>query len=126
MYKILSYLKYLGIFILFIITIAIITSLVNLIGLNISFINKLSIILITIVFFLVSAIASGNTKEKGYLLGIKLGVLFIFFLILTNLILFKSPFNIDRIIYYIILFVSSVLGGSFGKNFNIKKLAKNS
>ena len=93
-------------------------------GLNSSFINKLSIILTAVSFFLVSAIASSNTKEKGYALGIKLGLVFIIFLIITNLIFFKSPINIDRFIYYIILLASSILGGSFGKNFNIKKLAR--
>ena len=90
MYKLLEYLKYIGIFTLFII----------------------------------SAKASNNLNEKGYILGIKLGLLFVILLILLNLIISKSPFNIDRIIYYIILIASSILGGSFGKNFKIKKLGR--
>ncbi|MBE6154932.1 MAG: TIGR04086 family membrane protein [Firmicutes bacterium] len=124
MYKILNYIKYLGIFILFVIGIAVIASLINLTGINTKFVNKLSIILTAVSFFLISTKASQNSKEKGYLLGIKLSIIFILFLIITNLIFFKSPINLDRIIYYIILLASSILGGSFGKNFNIKKLAK--
>ena len=68
--------------------------------------------------------ASKNITEKGYILGIKLGLLFVIFMILINLIFFKSGFNIDRIIYYTILIISSILGGSFGKNLKIKKLAR--
>ncbi len=124
MYKLLEYLKYIGIFTLFIIGIALITSLINLTNLNTNLINKLSIILTAISFFIVSAKASNNLNEKGYILGIKLGLLFVILLILLNLIISKSPFNIDRIIYYIILIASSILGGSFGKNFKIKKLGR--
>ncbi len=124
MSKLLEYLKYIGLFIIFIIVIAIITSLINLTGLNSNFISKLSIILTAISFFIISTLASQNNNEKGYIIGLKLGILCIIFLVLINLIMFKSGFNIDRIIYYIILICSSILGGSFGKNFKIKKLAR--
>lgn len=124
MLKVLNYLKYIGMFILFIIGIALITSLINLTGLNTNLINKLSVILTALSFFIISAMASKNFKEKGYILGIKLGVLFVVLMILINLIFFKSGFNIDRIIYYIILVFSSILGGSFGKNLKIKKFSR--
>lgn len=124
MYKVLEYLKYIGLFFLFIIVIAVITSLINLTGINSTFINKLSIILTALSFFIVSALASKNTEDKGYILGIKLGLLFVISLIIINLIVFKSSFNIDRLIYYTILIASSILGGSFGKNIKIKMLNK--
>ncbi len=124
MSKLLEYLKYIGIFIIFIVVIALITSLINLIGINTNFINKLSIILTAISFFIISAKASNKLPEKGYILGIKLGLLLVILLILINLIIFKSNLNIDRIIYYIILISSSILGGSFGKNIKIKKLGR--
>ena len=41
-----------------------------------------------------------------------------------NFIFFKSSFSIDRLIYYIILIISGILGGSFGKNLKIKKLSR--
>jgi len=124
MIKILNYLKFLGLFSLFIIVIAIISSLINLTGLNSILINKLSVILTAISFFIVIAIASNEFNEKGYILGIKLGLIFIISLLLINLLIFKSSFSIDRFIYYTILLASGILGGSFGKNINFKKSKK--
>lgn len=124
MLKVLSYLKYIGIFVLFIVGIAIVTSLINLTGFKPNLINKLAVILTALSFFIISALASKNIAEKGYILGIKLGLLFVISMILINLIFFKSGFNIDRFIYYTILIISSILGGSFGKNLKIKKLAR--
>lgn len=124
MYKLLEYLKYIGIFIIFILIITLFTSLINLTNINTIIISKISIILTAISFFIISSNASNKLNEKGYILGLKLGLLFCLLLILTNIIFFKSSFNIDRIIYYIILIASSILGGSFGKNFHFKKIKK--
>lgn len=116
MYKFLNYLKYLGLFILVIIGIATITSLINLTGINSSIISKLGVIITAISFFIISALASKDSNELGYILGIKLGILFIIFLVVVNFLVFKSNFKVDRLIYYAILFISSLFGGSFGKN----------
>lgn len=120
MYKVLQYLKYLGIFMLVIICIGVITSLINLTGISNNLISKISTILCAFSFFGVVASASKNTNEKGYILGVKLGLIFIISLIIINLILFKSNMSVDRIIYYIILLASGILGGSFGKNLKKK------
>ena len=119
--KILTYLKYFGLFFIFIIAIAVITSLINLTGIKSVTISKLSVILTAISFFVIAVLASHKTKERGITLGLKLGLSFVILLILINLIVFRSPFNIDRLIYYIILIASSILGGSFGKNIKFKK-----
>ena len=121
MYKILEYLKYLGMFILIIVGSAIISSLINLTGLNSSFISKLSVILTALSFFIIACLASLKTQEKGIVLGLKLALIFVVLLILINLIFFRSGFNIDRLIYYIILIASGMLGGSFGKNIKTKQ-----
>lgn len=117
MVKVLNYLKYIGIFFLFIVVIGVITSLVSLTSLNNGFISKLGIILTGVSFFVVSGLASRNSEELGYKLGIKLSVIFVVSMMLINLVFFKSGFSIDRVIYYIILICSGILGGSFGKNF---------
>lgn len=122
MYKVLEYLKYTGIFFLFIIGIAIINSLLGLMGIHNPFTTKLAIILTALSFFIVASLASHKTNEKGYILGMKLGLFFIILLLFINLIIFKSNFSIDRFIYYVILLASGILGGSFGKNIRIKKL----
>lgn len=124
MYKLLNYLKYIGLFIGFIMGIAIISSLINLTGLNSAIVNKIAVILTAISFFIISTIASKKINEKGYILGIKLSLIFVFLMIIINLIFFKSGISIDRIIYYIILIISSILGGSFGKNLKIKKFSR--
>lgn len=103
-----------------IIIIAIITSLINLTDIGSTFISKLGIILAAISFFGVASFASLENNEKGYIIGLKLGLIFVLTLIIINLIVFKSSFTIDRIIYYIILIASGILGGSFGKNFKKK------
>ncbi len=121
MYKVLEYMKYLGLFILFVIGIAAFTSLINLTGISSTIISKLGVILTAISFFIVSTLASRKSQDKGYLLGIKLGLIFVITLIIINLIVFKSNFNIDRFIYYTILIASGTLGGSFGKNLKAKK-----
>lgn len=121
MNKLLNYLKYFGLFCIFIIVIAIITSLINLTGIKSITISKLSVILTALSFFIISVLASNKTKERGIVFGLKLGLSFIIILILVNLIVFKSPFNIDRLIYYIILLASSLLGGSIGKNIKLKR-----
>ena len=121
MNKIIEYLKYFGLFILIIIGIAIITAGINLTGINSNTINKLSIILTPLSFFIITCLASNNTKQKVFILGLKLGLSFVIFLILINLIIFRSSFNIDRLIYYTILILSSLLGGAIGKNIKFKK-----
>ncbi len=124
MYKILEYLKYLGLFLLLVVGIAIITSLISLTGLNSVVISKVSVILTAISFLIITALASHKTKERGIILGLKLGLACIILLVLINLIVFKSSFNIDRIIYYTILLASGLLGGSLGKNIKLKKKLK--
>lgn len=118
MLKIFEYLKYLGLFCLFIIGIALFTSIISLTSMSTPLINKLSIILTAISFFIIVTLASHKISEKGYILGLKLGLIFIIMLILINSFLFHSKFTLDRLIYYIILLTSGILGGSFGKNIN--------
>ncbi len=120
MNKLLNYLKYYGLFIIFIVVIALITSLINLMGIKSVTISKISVILTALSFFVITILASRKTKERGIILGLKLALLFVIFLILINLIVFKSPFNIDRLIYYVILIISGLLGGSLGKNLKRK------
>ncbi len=124
MKNIFIYLKYLGLFFLFIIGISLFTSIINLTNINSTLISKIGIILTAISFFIISTLASNNSHEKGFILGAKLGITFIISLILINLILFRTKFTIDRFIYYTILLFSSILGGSFGKNFKLKKFSR--
>jgi len=118
--KFFQYMKYIALFMILIFFITCFISLINLTNINSKTISKIGVIISALSFFFISAKAASSFKEKGYILGIKLGFIFIMFLILINLFIFKSPLSIDRLIYYIILIASSILGGSFGKNIHIK------
>ena len=57
-----------------------------------------------------------KAKEKGYLEGLKIGVSIILLLILINLIFYRTGFSLERLIYYIVLILSSTLGSMLGIN----------
>ena len=57
-----------------------------------------------------------RSKEKGYLAGLKTSLLLLSILIIINLILTKKLFSISSLIYYIILILISVFGGTIGIN----------
>ena len=70
-----------------------------------------------IVFFsIIGFIYGKKTPSKGYLEGLKIGGIYIFFLIFINLIFFQNRFSIHRIIYYCVLILSSTLGSMIGIN----------
>ena len=116
-----SYLKAFGIFFIFIILLALITSIINLTNINSITVNKISVILTAISFFVIPLLFAHKSNKRGIILGLKLSLSFVLLLILINIIFFKSPFNIDRLIYYLILIISGILGGSFGKNIKLKR-----
>ena len=84
-------------------------------------VNKISVILTAISFFVIPLLFAHKSNKRGIILGLKLSLSFVLLLILINIIFFKSPFNIDRLIYYLILIISGILGGSIGKNIKLKR-----
>lgn len=85
----------------------------NLISPNINKILKIIIILVNI--FISSFILGKSTTSKGYLEGIKLALILIPTFILTSLIT-SSPLKLKVLIYYIIIFITSILGSMIGIN----------
>lgn len=78
--------------------------------------NTLRIIklLIPIITIFIAAFRMGkNSKKKGYLQGIYLGVSFIIFILLVNLLFFKI-FDTKLLIYYLIILFVSAFGGMLG------------
>lgn len=83
----------------------------------INFINKetLSIFKITISFFslFLGGIYIGRHSNKsGYLEGLKIGLIFIVFLLILNLLL--HSFELKNLFYYLILILSSIFGSIIG------------
>lgn len=64
-------------------------------------------------------IGKGSIK-KGYLEGIKFGLLFYFFICLVDFILFGCKFNMKFVIFGLIIVFSSMFGGMVGILFKKK------
>ena len=79
-------------------------------------VNVLGMIYLIILFLVLGFKNGKKANEKGYLVGLKIGLLLIFGLIFLNLILYHSHFKFIRIIYYLILIFASILGGMLGIN----------
>ena len=70
--------------------------------------------------FIIGIITGKNTNSKGYLKGLLVSVICILILTLLSII-FKFTLNINSIIYYIILIISTIFGSMLGINKKTKK-----
>ena len=79
--------------------------------------NNYLLLLSSFISMLVGGIYIGlRSKEKGYVEGIKIGLISIFILMILSIILYKTNINSKNIIYYLILLSSSILGSMIGIN----------
>ena len=79
--------------------------------------NNYLLLLSSFISMLVGGIYIGfKSKEKGYLEGLKIGLISIFILMILSIILYKTNINSKNIIYYLILLSSSILGSMIGIN----------
>lgn len=70
-----------------------------------------------LLFSFVSGISCGRKAlKRGFLEGIKIGGIFLLILLFLNLIFFQTPFSIKRLLYYCLIFISSIAGAMFGIN----------
>ena len=83
----------------------------NIIGINITNISK--IIILGLSIFIGSFSLGKMALKKGYLEGLKFGLLITFILFFLNLIITKN-IKIRLIILYIIINITSILGSMFG------------
>ena len=114
-----NYLKILGKSFLYMISILFISTIVitilnyfNIFGGKLVTIFKIIIALISM--FVGGFIVGKNSKEKGWLEGLKLGLIIIAILFLVNWIILKQDWNVRNLIYYLILLTSSVFGSMIG------------
>lgn len=111
-----SYLKKIGIFLSIIIIFCIITSLLNLIGISKNITSIITLIFQVSLFFMYGFIHGKKTDKKGFIEGLKVGILLIIIIFLLSLILFDYDFKVSNLIYYLILGLVSIFGAIFGKN----------
>ena len=84
----------------------------NILGTKLVTMFKIIIALVSI--FVGGFIVGKNSKEKGWLEGIKLGLIILFILIIINYLILKQTFEIRNLIYYLILVSSCIFGSMIG------------
>lgn len=86
-----------------------------------SVITVMKLIIPIVSFFIGGFLISKNSREKGWLEGLKCGGLFLVFMLLFSFLILKKSFMVTDLIYYLILLVGSVFGGMVGINFTTKE-----
>ena len=67
--------------------------------------------------FIGSFIVGKNSKQKGYLEGIKFGLILLLIVSIINFIGYSTKFNIKYIMFGLIIIISSMTGGMTGIGF---------
>lgn len=116
-----NYLKLLGKSFIYIVSILLISTLVvtilnyfNIFGSKLVTFFKIVIALISM--FVGGFIMGKNSKQKGWLEGLKLGLIILLILVLMNYLILRQSFEIRNLVYYLILLSSSVFGSMIGIN----------
>ncbi len=79
-------------------------------------VTNILIIMIPILSLILGGFYIGKKAiKRGYLEGLKLGIIFILIIVIINLIL-QENFNLKDIIFYLILLSSSIFGSMVGIN----------
>ena len=68
------------------------------------------------ILFIAGFINGKKRIKNGYVAGIITGLIFISILFLISIFIFRVPMNMAMFIYYIILFLSSIIGSMVGIN----------
>ena len=76
----------------------------------------LFIIFMMILFLIIGYKYGKKADKKGYIEGLRIGFSLILVLLFINLIFYNSNFSLERVIYYIILILSSIFGSMIGIN----------
>ena len=82
---------------------------------NNNIIDVLKLLIVLVSIFINSYFIGKNSKNKGYLEGLKFGSIFIIFILFYNL-LFINDFTFKIIIYYILILVTSMVASTIGIN----------
>lgn len=116
-----NYLKLLGKSFIYIVSILLISTLVvtilnyfNIFGSKLVTFFKIVIALISM--FVGGFIIGKNSKQKGWLEGLKLGLIVLLILVLLNYLILRQSFEIKNLVYFLILLSSSIFGSMIGIN----------
>lgn len=107
-----SILKFLG----FLVGGSIVISLLYYLLFSSKIVNVLTFIYMVMVFFFFGFHTGKKAENRGFLAGLKIGILLLLVLLLFNLCFYQTGFKIIRIIYYMVLIFASVVGATLGIN----------
>ncbi len=104
----------------FAVTVLIITLLVS----TISYFSNMSSKIITILlllgvvgtFFIFGYRAGKRASSKGYIAGLKIGIGAVLIMLILSFIFFGFRFKLSKVIYYVVLILSSIVGSMLGIN----------
>lgn len=83
--------------------------------------NEVALNISKIITIIVSLIIGGfligkKSQNKGWLSGLKLGIVFIVFILIFNFLALNYAFKLHDLIYFFIILVSTILGSMIGIN----------
>lgn len=79
------------------------------------------VLLNTVSIILASFILGKKSNEKGYLKGIKFGLIITIIMFIISYLAFDTSISTITILYYVILIIASIIGSVFGINKNENK-----
>lgn len=92
---------------------------VNIFSYKIVVIFKIIIPILSI--FIGGLVMGKNSTNKGWLEGIKYGIIFIIILCIMNYLILRTGFKIQDLIYYLIITLASSFGSIIGINYKKEK-----
>ena len=103
------------IYLLLIVSVSLVITILNYAGLPYK-ISKLFIIIINFAFIFIYTLKKAKLRnDKGYIIGIKTGLVFSIILFVLNIILLNG-FKAKQFAYYLMILFISVFSGIIGKN----------
>ena len=112
---IINYLKNIAYTFIILIVSTIIITILNYFGILNGNILKLILNIIIILSLFIGGYLTGTkSSKKGYLEGIKFGIVIIALILLLNLLIFKNKFSLISFLYYPSLLITSTLGSMLG------------
>lgn len=79
-------------------------------------VNIVSFVYMTLLFFTFGYKTGTKAENRGFVAGLKIGLLLLLVLIFFNLIFYQTSFKLIRVIYYLVLLFASVVGATIGIN----------
>ena len=121
-----NYLKKIGITLIIILSIILALTLIITILYYFNLIGDKTLCIFEIIIPILSLFYGGlhigkKSKKKGYMEGLKLGIIISLFLIIFNFLAFSNSFKLKYLLFYTILNISSILGSMIGINKYIEK-----